>query len=133
MDPHQDTVNAKRSSSPNIDEPTENNNNNSDVLSSNPLELMKDFVEEPSSSIKVIGETTIKSSQITLNGEPLVALSTQDDEVSSIQKPFLIKPHLTSNLTITIRTWARVSASPWFFRQYSFCTVFYAFICKLLL
>ncbi|VBB30450.1 unnamed protein product, partial [Acanthocheilonema viteae] len=81
VDPHQDTVNTKRSPSPYTDEATENSSSKSDVSSSNPLELMKDFVEEPSSSIKVIGETTIKSSQITLNGEPLVALSNQDDEV----------------------------------------------------
>ncbi|KAL3990504.1 hypothetical protein ACH3XW_32060 [Acanthocheilonema viteae] len=80
VDPHQDTVNTKRSPSPYTDEATENSSSKSDVSSSNPLELMKDFVEEPSSSIKVIGETTIKSSQITLNGEPLVALSNQDDE-----------------------------------------------------
>ncbi|VDK77061.1 unnamed protein product [Litomosoides sigmodontis] len=79
VDPHQDTVNAKTPSA-NTDGTTEDKSNNSDVLSSNPLELMKDYVEEPSSNIKVIGETTIKSSQITLNGEPLVSLSNQDDE-----------------------------------------------------
>uniref|UniRef100_A0A0R3RS96 Probable DNA-directed RNA polymerase II subunit RPB11 n=1 Tax=Elaeophora elaphi TaxID=1147741 RepID=A0A0R3RS96_9BILA len=80
VDPHQDTVNTIRSPPPNIDETIENSDSKSDVSSSNPVELMKDFVEEPSSSTKVIGETTIKSSQITLNGEPLVALSNQDDE-----------------------------------------------------
>lgn len=85
VDPHQDIRNIVRPLQSNIDEATGNGDNKSDVSPSNPLELMKDFVEESSSSSKIIGETTIRSSQITLNGEPLVVLSTQDDEVSFVQ------------------------------------------------
>ncbi|CAG9535505.1 unnamed protein product [Cercopithifilaria johnstoni] len=82
LDPHQDTVNTKRTPPANTVEVTENSDSKSDVSFSNPLEFMKDFVEEPSSNIKIIGKAgIIKSSQITLNGEPLVTLSSQDDEV----------------------------------------------------
>ncbi|CAG9535506.1 unnamed protein product [Cercopithifilaria johnstoni] len=81
LDPHQDTVNTKRTPPANTVEVTENSDSKSDVSFSNPLEFMKDFVEEPSSNIKIIGKAgIIKSSQITLNGEPLVTLSSQDDE-----------------------------------------------------
>nr|CRZ24527.1 BMA-RPB-11 [Brugia malayi] len=78
VDPHQNTVNTVGLPPSNTDEETEDSK--SDVSSSSPLELMKDSVEEPSSSSKINGETTIKSSQITLNGEPLLVLSGQDDE-----------------------------------------------------
>ncbi|EFO17250.2 hypothetical protein LOAG_11252 [Loa loa] len=80
VDPHQNTVNTIRPPPSNTDDAIENSDSKSDVSSNNPLELMKDSVEEPSSSSKVIGETTVKSSQITLNGEPLVMLNGQDDE-----------------------------------------------------
>ncbi|VDN91990.1 unnamed protein product [Brugia pahangi] len=78
VDPHQNTVNTVGLPPSNTDEETEDSK--SDVSSSSSLELMKDSVEEPSSSSKINGETTIKSSQITLNGEPLLVLSGQDDE-----------------------------------------------------
>ncbi|EJW86844.1 hypothetical protein WUBG_02242 [Wuchereria bancrofti] len=79
VDPHQNIVNTVGPPPSNTDEETQDSK--SDVSSSNPLELMKVSVEESSSSSKIIGETTIKSSQITLNGEPLLVLSGQDDEV----------------------------------------------------
>lgn len=101
MDPHQDTVSTKRPLPTNADEVKENSDSKNDVSSNNPLELMKDFVEEPSSSIKIVGETTIKPSQITLNGEPLVALSTQDDEVRSVHLN-VIKSHRSEDRFLQI-------------------------------
>ncbi|OZC08493.1 RNA polymerase Rpb3/Rpb11 dimerization domain protein [Onchocerca flexuosa] len=81
VDPHQNIINAVNLPSSNIDEVAEDSDNKSEISTTNPVELMKDFAEEPSSSSKIISETTIKSSQITLNGEPMVVLSNQDDEV----------------------------------------------------
>ncbi|VDK63982.1 unnamed protein product [Onchocerca ochengi] len=81
VDPHQNIINAVSPPSSNIDEIAEDSDSKSEISTTSPMELMKDFVEEPSSSSKIISETSIRSSQITLNGEPLVVLSNQDDEV----------------------------------------------------
>ncbi|KAM3727402.1 putative RNA polymerase II nuclear localization protein [Dirofilaria immitis] len=80
VDPHQDTVNTIRLPSSNIDNTIESGNTEIGFSSDSPLELLKNSVDEPSSSSKIIGETTIKSSEVTLNGEPLAVLSSQDDE-----------------------------------------------------
>uniref|UniRef100_A0A8R1TR46 Probable RNA polymerase II nuclear localization protein SLC7A6OS n=1 Tax=Onchocerca volvulus TaxID=6282 RepID=A0A8R1TR46_ONCVO len=80
VDPHQNIINAVSPPSSNIDEIAEDSDSKSEISTTSPMELMKDFVEEPSSSSKIISETSIRSSQITLNGEPLVVLSNQDDE-----------------------------------------------------
>uniref|UniRef100_A0A915PD43 Probable DNA-directed RNA polymerase II subunit RPB11 n=1 Tax=Setaria digitata TaxID=48799 RepID=A0A915PD43_9BILA len=81
VDPHQDNMSTIKSQFLCGDESTENSNSKNDASATSPLELLKNAVEEAPSSSKIIGETTIKPSQITLNGEPLVMLSSQDDEV----------------------------------------------------